>query len=145
MKKMPTISKFMTPMPQTIDADASIKLALSMMREFRIRHLPVVTTGDLVGILTDRDLKLAASFKGADEMKVEDVMTPEPYAVVPEAPLGVVVQEMAESKFGAAIVRQANGKIVGIFTANDGLRVLGEQLESFYKHEFTDNGVRAPS
>lgn len=143
MKKMPTISKFMTPMPQTIEADTSIKRALSLMGEFRIRHLPVMSGGNLVGIITDRDVKLATSFKGADEMVVSDVMARDPYTVLPEAPLGLVVLEMAESKYGSAIVRQENGKIVGIFTANDGLRVLGDQLGAFYKNEFADGEVRA--
>ncbi len=144
MKQMPQVHKFMTPLPQTIDVNESIQNALSIMREFRIRHLPVVTEGALVGILSDRDVKLAASFKGADGMRVDDVMTPDPYAVLPEAPLDQVVLGMAENKFGCAIVRQANGKIVGVFTASDGLRVLGEQLDAFYKHGFGDEvgGVR---
>lgn len=142
MKQMPQIHKFMTPMPHTIGADISIKTALAEMREFRIRHLPVLSGGVLVGVLTDRDLKLAVSFKGSDEMKVEDVMTPEPYSVIPEAAMDVVVVEMAERKYGCAVIQQENGKVVGIFTATDGLRVLGEQMAGFYKHAPIDANVR---
>lgn len=144
MKQMPQIHKYMTPMPHTIGEDISIKKALEMMRQHRIRHLPVLKGGELVGILTDRDLKLAASFKGSDEMKVEDVMTEAPYAVTPETELDRVVLTMAEYKYGCAVVEQANGKIVGIFTANDALRVLGEQLPAFYRHAAeTDRRVHA--
>ena len=132
MKQMPQIQKFMTPMPQTIGRTIHIKKALSTMREFSIRHLPVQEGGRLVGVLTDRDLKLATSFGKVDELTVDDVMSSDPYTVKPEAPLDVVVLEMAEHKYGCAIVQQENGKVVGIFTAVDGLRVLGEQLESFY-------------
>jgi acetoin utilization protein AcuB len=133
MKQMPQIQKFMTAMPQTIGLDIPVKTALNIMREHRIRHLPVQDGGKLVGILTDRDLKLATSFGDPNELKVAEVMTSDPYTVSPEAPLDQVVLEMAEHKYGAAIIQQANGKVIGIFTAVDGLRVLGEQLESFYR------------
>ncbi len=133
MKQMPQIQKVMTTMPHTIGEDIPMTKALELMREHRIRHLPVLAGGSLVGVLTDRDVKLAASFAGAASMVVEDVMTPEPYSVLPDAPLNRVVSEMAEHKYGCAVVQQANGKVVGIFTANDGLRVLAEQLEQFHK------------
>lgn len=143
MKQMPQIHKFMTPMPHTIGADIPIKKALGMMREFNIRHLPVLTDGRMVGIVTDRDVKLAASFQGSDTMNVDEVMTPEPYAVLPEAPVDQVVTEMAAKKYGCAIIQQANGKIVGIFTASDGLRAFGEQLPEFYKHPSGDLEIRS--
>jgi acetoin utilization protein AcuB len=133
MKQMPQIQKYMTAMPVTIGKDIPLKTALSMMREHRIRHIPVQEAGKLVGVLTDRDVKLAASFESATEFKVEEVMTPEPYTVTPETPLDRVVLEMAEHKYGCAIVVQGNGKVVGIFTAVDGMRVLGTTLETFYK------------
>jgi len=142
---MPQIHKFMTPMPHTVGDTIPLQKAFSMMREFRIRHLPVLMNGKLVGILTDRDLKLATSFKSEGELKVEEVMTPDPYSVMPEAPVDQVVLEMAEKKYGCAVVQQANGKVVGIFTANDGLRVLGEQLASFYKHNALDTETRIHS
>ena len=133
MKTIPPIQKFMTAMPHTIGSDMPLKKALDMMRDFSIRHLPVQASGSLVGILSDRDVKLAASFKGAEELTVEDVMSPDPYTVDVDAPIDEVATEMAEHKYGSAIVRQANGKIVGIFTATDGLRVLAEVLEKNYK------------
>ena len=64
---------------------------------------------------------------------VDEVMTPEPYTVRPEAPLDEVVLEMAEHKYGCAIIEQGNGKVVGIFTAVDGLRELGERLRHDHK------------
>ena len=104
-----------------------------MMRSHRIRHLPVQHAGQLVGILTDRDVKLATSFASPENFKVEDVMTPDPYTIGPKAALDQVVLEMAEHKYGCAVIQQDNGKVVGIFTATDGLRVLGEVLDSHYR------------
>ncbi|MCM0606278.1 MAG: CBS domain-containing protein [Xanthomonadaceae bacterium] len=133
MKQMPQIQKYMTTQPHTIGKDISIDRALSMMREYRVRHLPVQEGGKLVGVLTDRDLKLAASLAGSDPLLVEDVMTPEPYTVSPNVPLNHVITEMAEHKYGCAIIQQENGKVVGIFTATDGMRVFGEFLTENYK------------
>ena len=61
--------------------------------------------------------------------RVADVMVPNPYVVRPDTDLSEVVSEMAEHKFGSAIVQQSNGRVVGIFTAVDGLRAFGELLQ----------------
>lgn len=137
MKAMPKVEKHMTAMPHTINQDVSVQTALQMMREHHFRHLPVLKGGRLVGVLTDRDIKLASSFvragESASDLSVEQVMTPDPYAVTPEASLDQVVAHMAEHKYGCAIVQQSNGKVVGIFTATDGLRVLSDILGQNYK------------
>jgi acetoin utilization protein AcuB len=133
MKQMPMIEKYMTAMPHTISPSMPITSAVQLMQENHFRHLPVQDAGKLVGILTDRDIKLAASFQGAGELTVSDAMTPAPYRTTPQASLADVVFEMAEHKYGCAVVEQENGKIVGIFTATDGLRVLGEVLLSHFK------------
>lgn len=140
MKTLPKIEKYMTTTPHTIGFDISIKKAFDMMRQHNIRHLPVQKGGTLVGVLTDRDIKLASSFAKDDnqDLTCEDVMTPDPYTVSPEANLDQVVGEMAEHKYGCAIVvhksnQYEHGKVVGIFTANDGLKVLCEVLTKNYK------------
>lgn len=133
MKQIPMIEKYMTAMPHTINPEMPIKTAMQMMRENRIRHLPVQDGGKLVGVLTDRDIKLASAFQGSSELTVNDVMTPDPYTTTPQASLDQVVFEMAEHKYGCAVIQQENGKVVGIFTAVDGLRVLGETLQSHFK------------
>lgn len=133
MKQMPKIEKFMSTTPHTIGQNISVRKAYDLMKEYNIRHLPVEDAGRLVGIITDRDIKLAASFGGAKVLSVEDVMTQDPYTVTPHCPVNEVVLTMAEHKYGCAIVKQENGKVVGIFTATDGLRVLGEVLQGNYK------------
>jgi len=130
---MPMIDKYMTAMPHTINPDLPVKKALEMMREHRIRHVPVLSAGQLLGVVTDRDIKLASSFQGSTELTVNDVMTPDPYCVVPHSPLDQAVFEMAEHRYGCAIIRQENGKVVGVFTATDALRVLGDVLQSHFK------------
>jgi len=133
MKSMPQVQKFMTPMPHSIGLKQPVRVALDLMRDHGIRHLPVQEGGQLVGVLTDRDVKLAGTFAQLDEIRLEDVMTPEPFAVLPQAPVDQVVFEMAAHKYGCALVRQENGKLVGIFTSTDALRVLGETLQTHHR------------
>jgi acetoin utilization protein AcuB len=133
MKAMPKVQKFMTALPHTIGSDIPVKKAMELMREFRIRHLPVQKGGQLVGVVSERDIRLARSFQGPGELAVEDVMSADPYVVSPEAGLDEVASEMATHKYGCAIVVQSNGKIVGIFTDNDALRVLAETLRGNYR------------
>lgn len=134
MKAIPTISKYMSTVPHTIGADQTLEKASKMMTEFRIRHLPVLSGGRLVGILTDRDVKLVESFKDVNpkEVKVEDAYTPDPYIASPASSLAEVCEQMAVKKFGCAIVCD-NHKLVGIFTWVDGLSALNELLSTRLK------------
>lgn len=135
MKVIPQVRKFMTYQPQVIDSEQSVAQARDFMREHRLRHLPVVGSQGLVGILTDRDIKLVLGFKDADpqRLKVGDACTPSPYMTTPEALLSEVVAHMADKKYGCALVVD-NGKLVGIFTETDAYRALSELLETRLKH-----------
>lgn len=132
MKHQWTVKNFMTTQPKTIGSDQSLKKAMEIMQEHNIRHLPVLENKQLVGVLTERDISVARSFQGAAELKVEGVMMPMSYTVLPDAPLEEVVLEMANHKYGSAVVKNIQGTVVRIFTANDALRALSEILrESF--------------
>ncbi len=126
-----TIAQHMTRAPHTIGKAQTMTRAHEMMRAHRIRHLPVLDGGAIVGIVTDRDLHLMESIDGVrpDEVPVEDVMTPDPYTVPPETPLAEVARTMAEHKYGAAVVVAHGVHVEGVFTAVDGLRLLAELLD----------------
>ena len=133
MKATPKIQKFMTTTPHTINPQMTAEKAYDMMKEHGFRHIPVQDGGKLVGVITDRDIKLASTFESVSELTVEDVMTPDPYTVSPDASLEDVATEMAEHKYGCAIVVQ-NSKVVGLFTVTDGMRALAETLNQNFKH-----------
>ena len=61
----------------------------------------------------------------ANALQVADAMTEEPYFTAPDRPIDEVAAEMAEHKYGSAIVVQ-NGKVVGIFTTTDACAALAE-------------------
>jgi acetoin utilization protein AcuB len=130
-KPIPTIQKYMTTTPHSIGVEQTLSVAHTMMREHKIRHLPVLHGGKLLGILTERDLRLVESLAGVDptKVKVEDAMSTVVYSVSPETPLDEVVGTMGEHKYGSAVVMQ-NEKVVGIFTTVDVCRALAELLHT---------------
>jgi len=135
MKSTPVIEKFMTTVPHTIGADISISKAEKMMAEFRVRHLPVLDGGELVGIVSDRDIKMVMGFKDVDPdvVTVSEACSEEPYKVSPKAPLTEVCNEMAAHKYGSVLVVD-NKKLVGIFTWVDALNAFAELMETRLKH-----------
>lgn len=132
-KAMPTISKFMTTLPHTVGTDTTLDKAEKMMNEYRVRHLPVLHGGELVGILTDRDIKMVETFKDVNpkEVKVEDAYTPDPFIVSPHSQLAEVCDQMAHHKYSCVLVVD-NKKLVGIFTWVDALNAMKELLGQRY-------------
>lgn len=135
MKAIPHVQKYMTYAPKTIGSEQTIAQAHEVMRKLHLRHLPVLKGGQLVGILTDRDINLVLGFKDVDAttLKIEEAYTPEPYFTTPDTPLNEVVMHMAEKKYGCALVID-NKKLVGIFTEIDAYRALSDLLETRLKN-----------
>jgi acetoin utilization protein AcuB len=133
-KAIPTIQKFMTTAPHTVGADQTLAQAQKMMKEYSIRHLPVLEGGAVVGIISEHDINFMLSFKGVDlkNEKVNQAMTTEPIMVEIEAPLDEICREMAERKMGSVLV-QDNHKLVGIFTWVDALKSMDELLKTRLK------------
>lgn len=128
---MHSISEFMTKAPHSIGRDQPLSRAHAMMREHHVRHLPVLHGGHLVGMITERDLGLVESLKDVDPSKVsvEEGMSSVVYAVSPATPLANVVRDMANHKYGSAVVMEKD-KVVGIFTTVDLCRVLLRFLDT---------------
>lgn len=119
----------MSTTPHSIGQDQTLHAATLLMDKYKIRHLPVLDAGKVVGLISDRDIKFALSFNDVslEKMKVADIAKEEVYVVSPFSKLDEVVAYMASRKLGSAIVMD-NGKLVGIFTAVDALGALSEIL-----------------
>lgn len=130
-KPIPPVRKYMSTTPHTVRPSMTLAEAHKLMHQHNIRHLPVLDGGSLVGMVTERDLRLVEAFKDVDPHKVpvSDAMSTEVYTVSPDSPLDDVAREMAAKKFGSAVVMQ-NEKVVGVFTAVDGLDALAELLHT---------------
>lgn len=121
----------MTPFPHSVDIAAPIGEAQTFMREHKIRHLPVTEDGALIGVVSDRDIKLLLGpdfdYPDPGELKVRDAMVLETYVVDIDTPLAAVAAHMAEHRIGSALVTK-QGKLAGVFTSTDACRVLAELL-----------------
>ncbi len=124
-----TVADVMTEQPITIGRKQSLAVAHKMMRDNHCRHLPVLEHGELVGILSQRDLYFLETLGKADleTDEIDDAMTQECYAVGPDTPLERVAAEMADHRYGCAVVMERE-RVIGIFTMTDALRVLAGQL-----------------
>ena len=131
MKRNPQVIAFMTPFPYSIDVDAPLKEAHKLMREHHFRHLPVTRADAIVGVLTDRDIKLVLgpdfAYPDEEELTVRDAYVERPCVVHASTPVAIVARTMAENHIGSAIVTK-NDKLVGIFTVTDACRALAEVL-----------------
>lgn len=124
------IEEAMHEFPHSIGKDQTLDLAKHMFAEYNVRHLPVQWGGELVGILSDRDLNYVRAEEDAalEQTKVGDVCTEEPYVVQKGTLLSDVASVMAADKLGCALVLDKH-KLVGIFTTVDACRVLAELLK----------------
>jgi acetoin utilization protein AcuB len=108
-----------------------LSIAKQIMAEHGIRHLPVLHQAKIVGIISDRDINLALSIHpNAKDLLVKDVMTEEPYCVTEDCELTQVATEMANHRYGCAVIENEQGRAIGIFTTVDALRILGETVGS---------------
>ena len=114
----------------TISSDETAGAALAACWERRIRHLPVLTEGRLVGIVSDRDLRTAipaigdpARAAALQEMLVKDVMVGDVVKALPDDPIEHAANVMREMKIGCLPVVEG-GELVGILTSSDVMAAL---------------------
>ena len=128
----------LTPNPATADATASIRAALRKLLDLDVRHLPIVSDGELVGIISDRDLKEVTSRILAEgetridrvlDRPVADLMSADVVSVDPETDLEEVVDLMIEHRVGALpVVSPGTDELVGIVSYVDVLRVARDSV-----------------
>jgi acetoin utilization protein AcuB len=133
MHRPTVIGDVMTSHVRVIGDDAPLRQARHVMVDLGVHHLPVVSRGALVGVLSDRDVKRALDpdlgLPPEDELFVRDVCVFDAYAVAPSTPLADVLRTMAARHIGSALVIEG-GALVGILTASDACRLLADVLQS---------------
>ena len=128
------VRELMTSDVTTVGRNDELTIADDIMKIKRLRHLPVVEEGRLVGILTQRDLFHAAlstalnfgekAQKGfLKTVVVKEVMTDEVLTIDPGADVKEAARRMIEHKIGCLPVVE-NGKLVGIVSETDLLRLV---------------------
>ncbi len=132
------VANVMTNHPLSVAPEESIQQVREIMDEENIRQLPVTNAKELIGIITDRDIR---SFLGgrslsyleeqevAMEAKVATVMTDKPITLSPEDDIREAVELLLEEKVGGIPVVDPDVGLMGIITYVDVLRCFLEQME----------------
>jgi len=113
------LANLMTAEPITIGPHDILSKAKYMMDAGRFRRLPVVDDGQLVGILTERDLREYSGY--LDSTRVNAVMSTVLVTVTPRNTVEDAARLMLKRKIGGLPV-VLDGKLVGIVTTSDLLR-----------------------
>jgi acetoin utilization protein AcuB len=90
----------------------------------------VLDGGKIVGVLSQRDLLLIESLPGVNptDVRVEEAMVEDVFAIAPDTPVGEAIETMIDRKLGSAIVSEGE-RVLGVFTTIDALRALHHVLE----------------
>ena len=125
------ITDYLREAPHSIEPHQTIHEARRRMKKWNCDHLPVLSGGQIVGILTDRDMVFACGLGSEDDhnVSVGDVMITEVISLDVSSPLNIVIKAMVQNQIGSIIITK-DGKLHGIFTETDALRALLDILES---------------
>lgn len=126
----------MTPNPKSVSTSASAQQAAQLMKQENIGILPVVDekTQKLLGVVTDRDLCLGiiAGGKNANEAKLSELMSKNPFTCKAEDDLLKAEQYMKQHHIGRIPVVDQNGRCVGIISQAD-IALKGGQPQEVYE------------
>ena len=128
-----TVSDIMRREFVSLEAGDPLDFADQIMRLGRIRHLPVVSQGRLVGIVSNRDLLSASlskilEFTGERQkaflgtVDVQEVMARDVQTVPPETTLDEAARLMLRHKIGCLVVAGPEGTPLGLLTESDLIR-----------------------
>lgn len=138
------VSEFMTRKVLTAAPDDGIREVFFRMREHGIRHVPVLDGAQLVGMISDRDLRrpdwvdeapdLSYEYHLEDNMSVGDLMSRNPISVHTYDDLATACQQIVKHGFGALPVLDKGNHLVGVISKADLVRAFARLLETRHEH-----------
>lgn len=134
------VNDLMTVNPMTVAPDTPLRRIVETMRREGCRQLPVVDEDKLVGIVTDRDVRLVLNLplmrhgrwqekEMLDRLTAESCMTTDPITATPDTPAYRAAEMLGIYKFGALPVVDGE-RLVGIITVTDFLQAFASQEEA---------------
>jgi acetoin utilization protein AcuB len=141
MKKHSHVRDLMVDHVFTVRPDQSLRSAVRLMHDHHFRQIPVVAEGHLVGILTDRDIRLhvayledrlesADSWNDALDAPVEGVMTRDPQCLHADQTIEDALGLFVSEKYGGFPVVEGDGRLIGILTYIDLLAAYRKLLQA---------------
>lgn len=122
----------------TVKPELPIMEAMNLMKQENIRRTPVIDSGRLVGIISDKDLLNASPSDATSlsvweinyllsQITVKEVMTREVITVDETTPIEEVARIMADNKIGGVPIMR-NGRVVGLITETDLFKIFLELM-----------------
>jgi len=117
----------------TIEPETPLRQINALMIHQKVRHLPVIQNGQIMGIVSQGDMRSAVSLSlGEDSyamlrLVAEEIMTPNPMTISNEATVGQAAQMMLRYKINGLPVVDSQDKLVGIITESDILRLVVQE------------------
>jgi acetoin utilization protein AcuB len=125
------IREWMSPDPVTVSPTTTVREARRLMHYYGVRHLPVVSDDRVVGMVSDRDVRIedadlsriagvgqVATVLGSSRL-VEDVMSAPPYVIAMEETVESAARLMLSRRISALPVVDREGGLVGVITTTD--------------------------
>ena len=125
------VSDYMSSAPVTVHKDDNYDLAFEIMDKKNMHHLPVVDgENHVVGIVTRRDLQLAARVFKEAPTEISEVMHTPVFTIAPDANLLSAVEQMHDNRIGCLPVVGPNNDVQGVLTETDLFRALTDLLSA---------------
>lgn len=128
------IGEIMTENPASAPATATVADVVARLYELDVRHLPIVDGSQLVGIISDRDVRNVmvtsvdeaevAAIRSKLEQPIAELMAADVVTVTPETDVSEAIDLMLDERIGAIPVVSADGELAGIVSYVDILRAL---------------------
>lgn len=133
------VKEAMTPNPVTVTGDTPLPKIVDLMREHRVRRVPVMDGDRLIGIISDHDVMATMPSPATtlsrwemntllEKVRAKEIMTSPVYVAAPECPIEEVARMMLQRKFGAMPVLDDDDKLIGIVTESDIFRMFVDML-----------------
>ncbi|MGI9533469.1 MAG: CBS domain-containing protein [Thermodesulfobacteriota bacterium] len=125
------VKEFMTIDPMTVSPGDDIKVVFNQFLDNRIRQAPVVEKEKLIGIVTDRDLRMALiEDRSTPALTVKSVMSKNPIAVTEGTSIEKAARIIIEKKYNALPVVNKNKQLKGILTTTDIIEGFIDHIDS---------------
>lgn len=115
------VQEIMTPNPEGISSNGTLREAAHYMKDMNVGILPVVEGDSLVGVITDRDIVVRALAEDRDpaNMRVEEIMSREAFTCRADADLEEAVRIMENGHVRRLLVTDGQGRCVGVVSLGD--------------------------
>ncbi len=118
-----TVKELMTKNPITVSPEEDVNYAFYLLKKYDIRQLPVVSDEGMIGIVTERDLRMLIE---KPPIKIRSAMSTNVFKVNEDTPAESAAKLIQERKINALPVVDDENQLVGIITVTD---ILGGLIE----------------